>query len=86
MKDDTNDEDPNISDGGTFACHLNDFAHLFIMPSFKISIIFWNHGLESLKLLSLLNFEWDMKLYFLHMKSDEAGTTLKHHETINNTL
>ena len=30
-----------------------------------------------------LNFEWDLKFYFLHMKSDNIGTTLKHPETIN---
>ena len=29
--------------------------------------------LKSWKLLSLLNIEWDMKLYFLHMKFDEVG-------------
>jgi len=28
--------------------------------------------LKSWKLLSLLNSEWDMKFYFLHMKSDEV--------------
>jgi hypothetical protein len=39
--------------------------------------------LKSQKLLSLLNFEWDLKFYFLHMKSNEVGTTLKHSETIN---
>ena len=53
MKDDTNDVDPNISDGGTllviYVCHLNVLAHLFIMLSFKVSIIFWNRGLEFLK-------------------------------------
>ena len=38
---------------------------------------------EILKTVSLLNFEWDLKLYFLHMKSDEVGTTLKHPKTIN---
>ena len=42
--------------------------------------------LKSSKLLSLLNFEWDMKFYFLHMKSDEVGTTLKHSETINGNV
>ena len=30
----------------------------------------------------MLNFEWDLKLYIFHMKSDEVGTTLKHIETI----
>jgi hypothetical protein len=34
----------------------------------------------------LLNFEWDMRFYFLHMKSDEVGTTLKHPETINGNV
>ena len=34
--------------------------------------------LKSFKLLSLLNFEWSMKFYFLHMKSDEVGNFLKH--------
>jgi hypothetical protein len=42
MKDDTNDVDPNISDGGTlfviYICHLNVLAHLFIMVSFNVSI------------------------------------------------
>ena len=42
--------------------------------------------LKSWKLLSLLNFEWDLKFYFLHMKSDELGTTLKHLETINGNV
>jgi hypothetical protein len=42
--------------------------------------------LKSSKLLSLLNFEWDMKLYFLHMKSDEIGTTLKHPKAINGNV
>ena len=36
-----------------------------------------------LKLLSMLNYEWDLRFYFLHMKSDEVGTTLKHPKTIN---
>jgi hypothetical protein len=42
MKDDTNNEDHNISDGGTllviYACHLNVLARLFIMLSFEVSI------------------------------------------------
>ena len=38
------------------------------------------------KLVRLLNSEWDMKFYFLHMKSDEVGTTLKHLETINGNV
>jgi hypothetical protein len=42
--------------------------------------------LKSRKLLSLLNFEWDLKFYFLHMKSNEVGTTLKHPETINGNV
>jgi hypothetical protein len=41
---------------------------------------------EILKTLSLLNLEWDMKFYFLHTKSDEVGTTLKHPETINSNV
>ena len=39
--------------------------------------------LKSQKLLSLLNFEWDLKFHFLHMNFDEVRTTLKHTETIN---
>ena len=50
----------------------------------------WKHYnlaiLEILKLLSLLNFEWDLKFYFLHMKYNEVGTTLKHCETINGNV
>ena len=42
--------------------------------------------LKSWKLLSLLNFEWDLKFYFLHMTSDEDGTMLKHTETINGNV
>jgi hypothetical protein len=42
--------------------------------------------LKSRKSLSLLNFEWDLKFYFLHMKSNEVGTTLKHPETINGNV
>ena len=42
--------------------------------------------LKSWKLLSLLNFEWDLEFYFLHMKSNEVGTTLKHPETINGNV
>jgi hypothetical protein len=33
-----------------------------------------------------MNFEWDLKFYFLHMKSNEVGTTLKHPETINGNV
>jgi hypothetical protein len=50
-KGDTNDADPNIRDGGTllviYVCHLNVLTHLFLMLSFEVSIIFWNHGLDS---------------------------------------
>ena len=42
--------------------------------------------LKSWKLLRLLNFEWDLKFYFLHMKSDEVGITLKHSKTINGNV
>jgi hypothetical protein len=42
--------------------------------------------LKSRKPLSLLNFEWDLKFYFLHMKSNEVGTTLKHHEIVNGNV
>lgn len=42
---DTNNEDPNISNGETvlviyvcYVCHLNVLAHLFIMLSFKVSL------------------------------------------------
>jgi len=53
MKDDIDDVDPNISDGETllfiYVCHLNVLIHLFIMLSFKVLIIFLNHGLKSLK-------------------------------------
>ena len=41
---------------------------------------------QSWKLLSLLDFEWDMKFYFLHMKSDEVVTIFKHPETINGNV
>ena len=34
----------------------------------------------------MLNFEWDLKFYFLHMKSDEVGTTLKHPNTLNGNV
>ena len=33
---------------------------------------------KSFKLLSLLNFEWSMKFYLLHMKSNEVGKFIKH--------
>ena len=39
--------------------------------------------LKSWKLLSLLNYEWDLKFYLLHMKSDKVETTLINPETIN---
>jgi hypothetical protein len=43
--------------------------------------------LKSRKLLNnLLNSEWDIKFYFLHIKSNEVGTTLKHPETINGNV
>jgi hypothetical protein len=46
----------------------------------------WKHcnpaNLEILKTV----FEWDLKFYFLHMKSNEVGTTLKHPETINGNV
>jgi hypothetical protein len=42
--------------------------------------------LKSKKLSSLLNFECDIKFYFLHMKYDEVGTTLKHPEIINGNV
>jgi hypothetical protein len=34
----------------------------------------------------MLHFEWNLKLYFLHMKSNEVGTTLKHPQTINGNV
>ena len=34
--------------------------------------------LKSFKLLSLLNFEWSIKFYFIHMKYDEVENFLKH--------
>ena len=37
-------------------------------------------------MLSLLNSEWDLKFYFLHMESGEVGTTFKHPETINGNV
>ena len=37
-------------------------------------------------MLSLLNCKWAMKFYFLRMKSDEVGTTLKHPITINGNV
>jgi hypothetical protein len=33
-----------------------------------------------------MNFEWDLKFFFLHIKSNEVGTTLKHPETINGNV
>jgi len=38
------------------------------------------------KLLSLLDFEWDLKFYFLHMKSNEVRTTLKHPESFHRNV
>jgi hypothetical protein len=49
----------------------------------------WKHcNLANLEILKtvVLNFEWDLKFYFLHMKSNEVGTTLKHLETINGNV
>ena len=37
-------------------------------------------------MLSLVNSEWDLNFYFLHMKSDEVGTTLKNPKTINGNV
>ena len=34
----------------------------------------------------LLNFEWDLKFYFLHMKSNEVETSLKILVTINGNV
>ena len=44
--------------------------------------------LKSSKLLNLVDSEWDMKFYFLHMKSNVTGTTttLKHSKTINGNV
>ena len=42
--------------------------------------------LKSLKLLSLLNSEWDLKFYFLHMNSDEVRNTLEHLETVDGNV
>jgi hypothetical protein len=42
--------------------------------------------LKSYKQLILLNVEWDLKFYFLHVKSNEVRTTLKHLETINGNV
>ena len=41
---------------------------------------------KSSKLLSLLDCKWAMKFYFLDMKSNEVGTTLKHLGTINGNV
>ena len=54
---------------------IESSGNIAIFPFFK-----------SWKLLSLLNFEWDLKFYFLHMKSNKVGTTLKHPETINGNV
>ena len=44
----------------------------------------WKHcNPEIVKNVKSVNFEWDQKFYFLHLKSDDVGTTLKHPETIN---
>ena len=42
--------------------------------------------LKTRKLLSLFNFEWDLKFYCLHMKSNEVGTTVKHPEPIDGNV
>jgi hypothetical protein len=42
--------------------------------------------LKSRKSLSLLNFVWDMKFHFLHMKFDEVESTLKDPGTINGNV
>ena len=42
--------------------------------------------LKSFKLLSLLNFEWSMKFYFLPMKFDEVGNFLKHTRTVSGNV
>jgi len=51
---------------------IESIGNLAILPTLKSS-----------KLLSLLKFEWGLKLYFLHIKFNEVGTTLKHPKTIN---
>ena len=64
-------------------CLIKCQSHTLILDKIQ-----WNCcNLEILKkLLSLLNFEWDLNFYFLHMKFDEVGTTLKHPETINGNV
>jgi len=37
-------------------------------------------------MLTLLNFEWDMKFYFLDMKLEEMGTAFKHLKTMNGNV
>ena len=47
----------------------------------------WKHcNPKILKTVKLLNSEWDLKLYFLHMKFNESRPTLKHPETINGNV
>ena len=47
----------------------------------------WKHcNPEILKTIESVRFLWDLKFYFLHMKSDEAKTTLKHPKTINGNV
>jgi len=41
---------------------------------------------ENVAILLILKFEWDMKFYFLYVKSNEVGTTLKDLETINGNV
>ena len=56
------------------------------IPSYLIKSSGIVEILKSWKLLSLLNSKRDLKFYFLHMKSDEVGTTLKHPEAINGNV
>ena len=46
------------------------------------NLLTWNPE----KLISLLDFKWNIKFYFLHMKSNEAGTTLKHPESFHGNV
>jgi hypothetical protein len=45
----------------------------------------WKHY-NPAKLKIMKTVEWDIKFYFLYMKSVEVGTTLKHPETINDNV
>ena len=42
--------------------------------------------LESSELLSIKDFEWDLKFYFLQVKSNEVETTLKHPESFHGNV